>query len=204
MKKLAISLCSAVILTVASLFAYAQVVNPGGGGGSAITNYALETGGNLASLLASIGGNSASHTCATSFTNNGCLGQIDDDVKAPAAFLSQYPSGAVPLSISNTGTTSATTATLAAATSAKTWICGFSIRANANAAATNNSTVTGTVTGTLNFTQWTAPSASGLGITEMIFTPCVPSSAVNTGIAVISGAPGTGGIVSVSAWGYQL
>jgi len=115
-----------------------------------------------------------------------------------------YPVGAVPITASTTGTTGATTATLAASASIKTYICGFSIRANATAAATANSTVTGTVTGTLNYTQWTAPNASGLGITEQIFAPCIPSSAINTGIAVISAAPGTGGVVSVSAWGYQL
>src|SRR5882672_7330772 len=113
---------------------------------------------------------------------------------------SQYPFGAVPLTASATGTT----ATLAASASIKTYICGFSIRANATAAATANSTVTGTITGTLNYTQWTAPAASGLGITEQIFAPCIPSSAINTAIAVISAAPGTGGVVSVSAWGYQL
>jgi hypothetical protein len=117
---------------------------------------------------------------------------------------SQYPSGAVPVTASATGTTGATTATLAASASIKTYICGFSIRANATSAATANSTVTGTITGTLNFTQWTAPLASGIGLTEQVFMPCVPSSAINTGIAVISAAPGTGGVVSVSAWGYQL
>ncbi len=105
---------------------------------------------------------------------------------------------------SATGTTAATTATLSGASSVTTYICGFSIRANATAAATGNATVTGTVTGTLNFTQWTAPLASGLGIAEMIFTPCVPASAVNTSIAVVSAAPGSGGVVSVTAWGYKL
>lgn len=116
----------------------------------------------------------------------------------------QYPVGAIPETISATGTTGATTATLATNTTTTTYICGFSIRANATAAATGNATVTGTITGTLNFTQWTAPNASGLGVTEMIFAPCVPASAVNTSIAVISAAPGTGGVVSVTAWGYQL
>ncbi len=117
---------------------------------------------------------------------------------------SQYPFGAVPITASATGTTAATTATLAASVSIKTYICGFSIRANATAAVTANSTVTGTVTGTLNYTQWTAPLASGLGITEQVFAPCIPSSAINTAIAVVSAPPGTGGAVSVSAWGYQL
>lgn len=132
------------------------------------------------------------------------LNGINTNVAAPTAFSSQYPVGSIPITASNTGTTGATTATLAASASLKTYVCWFSIRANANAAVTADSTVTGTVTGTLHFTQWTAPNASGLGITEMIFNPCVPSSAINTGIAVISAAPSTGGVVSVSAGGYQL
>jgi hypothetical protein len=117
---------------------------------------------------------------------------------------SQYPAGSTPITVSATGTTGATTATLATGASVTTYICWMSIRANATAAATGNATVTGTITGTLNFTQWTAPLASGLGVTEMVFNPCVPASAVNTGIAVVSAAPGSGGTVSVSAGGYTL
>jgi hypothetical protein len=65
--------------------------------------------------------------------------------------------------------------------------------------------VTGTISGTLNFVQWTAPLASGLGITEPPIGPaCVPASAANTAIAVNSAAPGAGGTVTVTAWGYQL
>lgn len=118
--------------------------------------------------------------------------------------VSQYPATATPITASATGTTAATTATLAANATKTTYICGFAIRANATAAATGNATVTGTITGTLNFTQFTAPLASGIGLVEQTFSPCVPGSAVNTGLAVISAAPGTGGVVSVSAWGYQL
>jgi hypothetical protein len=56
----------------------------------------------------------------------------------------------------------------------------------------------------LNFTQWTAPLATGLGVTEPpIGAYCIPASAVNTAIAVVSAAPGTGGTVSVSAWGFR-
>lgn len=115
-----------------------------------------------------------------------------------------YPAGATPITASATGTTGATTATLATGASVTTYLCSMSIRANATAAATGNATVTGTITGTLNFTQWTAPLASGLGVTEMIFSPCVPASGVNTGIAVVSAAPGTGGVVSVTATGFTL
>lgn len=119
-----------------------------------------------------------------------------------AILSTQYPAGATPVTASATGTTAATTATLPAVAANYNFICGFAIRANATAAATANSTVTGTISGTLNFTQWTAPLASGVGITEERFSPCIPASAVNTGIAVVSAAPGSGGVVSVSAWGY--
>lgn len=116
-----------------------------------------------------------------------------------------FPSGATPITASAVGTTAATTATLAGVSGKTTYLCGFSIRANATAAATGNATVTGTITGTLNFTQWTAPLASGVGVTEPSIGPaCIPASAANTGIAVVSAAPGSGGTVSVSAWGYQL
>jgi hypothetical protein len=114
-----------------------------------------------------------------------------------------FPPGAIPVTASATGTTAATTATLPAVALQTTYICGFAIRVNATAAATGNATVTGTVTGTMNFTQWTAPAASGIGLVDHTFNPCIPGSSINTGIAVVSAAPGTGGIVSVSAWGYQ-
>lgn len=111
--------------------------------------------------------------------------------------------GGTPETASATGTTAATTATLATTSGLTTYICGFSIRANATAAATGNATVTGTITGTLNFTQWTSPNSTGIGVTEEVFVPCIPASATNTSIAVVSAAPGSGGVVSVTAWGYQ-
>lgn len=114
------------------------------------------------------------------------------------------PSRAVPITASATGTTAATTATLPAAPLQTTYLCGFAIRANATAAATGNATVTGVVTGTMNFTQWTAAAATGIGLVDHTFNPCIPSSSINTAVAVISAAPGSGGVVSVSAWGYQL
>lgn len=133
--------------------------------------------------------------------------QCDVSSLAPSSVLSlasQYPSGAIPITTSATGTTAATTATLAAGTTTTTYICGFTIRALATGAANGNATVTGTKTGTLNFTQWVAPLASGIGVVEERFTPCIPASGVNQAIAVISIAAGSGGITSVSAWGYQL
>lgn len=121
-----------------------------------------------------------------------------------AASAQTYPPRAIPITASATGTTGATTATLAASTSQTTYICGFAIYANATAAVTGNATITGLVTGTLNFTQFTAPLASGIGTVGHGFNPCLPASSINTAIAVVSAAPGSGGVISVSAWGFQL
>jgi hypothetical protein len=116
----------------------------------------------------------------------------------------QYPLGAIPITASATGTTAATTATLAALVGHTTYLCGFSIRANATGAVTGTATVTGVITGTMSFVQWTAPLASGIGIIEPNLGPlCISASGTNQAIAVVSAAPGSGGTVSVSAWGYQ-
>lgn len=200
---------------------------PVAGNGAAVTNatttgqYWVPTAG-LTSLRARISGYSAGtitvtgtpvngHNAQLAQVVNGTLGQQTAAASSPVTLASDknisstpYPIGATPITASTTGTTAATTATLAGSASVTTYICGFSIRANATAAATGNATVTGTVSGTLNFTQWTAPLASGLGVTEMVFNPCVPANATNTSIAVVSAAPGSGGVVSSTAWGYRL
>ena len=114
-----------------------------------------------------------------------------------------YPAGATAITASATGTTAATTATLAGASGKTTYICGYSIRANATSAATVTNTITGVITATLSSIMWIAPAASGLGVDEQIFSPCIPASGTNQAIAIVSGAPGTGGNVSAKGWGYQ-
>ncbi|WP_339485088.1 hypothetical protein, partial [Pseudomonas proteolytica] len=91
----------------------------------------------------------------------------------PTSAASQYPSGATPITASATGTTGATTATLAGAVGKTTYICSLSVRSNATAAVTGNVTVTGPSV-TLNYTHWTAPLASGIGVTEQVYWPCAP------------------------------
>jgi hypothetical protein len=122
--------------------------------------------------------------------------------------FSAYPIGATPVSASATGTTLATSATLPAVPGQTTYLCGFSIRANnTGPAVTGNATVTGMLGGTLNFTQYTPSTAGTIGVAplEPTLGPyCLPASAANTPIVVTSAPAGTGGIASVSAWGYQL
>lgn len=116
--------------------------------------------------------------------------------------ISQYPFGSTAVQNSTTGTTAATSTTLAATASVTNYVCSISIRANATATATGNATLSDG-TKTFNYTQWTAPTASGLGVVEQIFNPCYPASAVNIAWTLTSAAPGTGGVVSVAIAGYQ-
>ena len=161
------------------------------------TSCATVASGAVATTVANVNANGS----ATS-ANSSPVVIASDQAIIPVA-PNAYPASSTPITATATGTTAATTATMAATASVTNYLCGLSIRANATAAATGNATVTGTITGTINFTQWTAPAASGLGVIEEVFIPCVPASATNTAIAVISAAPGTGGIVSVTAWGYR-
>jgi hypothetical protein len=107
-------------------------------------------------------------------------------------------------SASATGTTGATTATVTPGNGQTFFLCGFSIRASANAVATGNATVTGLAGGTLNFTQSTGVNSTGVGISpvEPPLGDCIAGSAPGQAVAVNSAAPGTGGVVSVSMWGY--
>jgi hypothetical protein len=179
----------------------------GGGGGGAVT---------IADGADSALGATTDAACATDAGNCTAIALIKKGNQNTSAALPAgtnsvgnvgplaYPIGAVPYTSSATGTTGAVSAGLSGATSVTTYLCGFSIRANATAASTSNATVTGTISGTLNFQHWYAPSASGMGITEMIFAPCVPASGTNTTINVTLPAPGSGGAGSVSVWGYKL
>lgn len=119
------------------------------------------------------------------------------------AASSQYPAGATPVTATATGTTAATTATLPGVAGKTTYICGFTISADATTAVAGAATVTGTISGSLNFIQ-NVGAATAAGILIVPFNPCVPASAVNTGIAVVSAAAGIAGNTAVNAWGYQL
>lgn len=208
-------LCGATTTTLGATVADCAIINGSGqlttAGTDNITQWA---GSNLAAPTAPGVPQTTGLVPTVNVANTNANGQTTASGSSPVVIASDqsavpvsptpYPATAVPITASATGTTAATTATLTNVSGHLTYICGFSIRANATAAATGNATVTGTKTATMNFTQWTAPNASGLGVTEEVFSPCIPASAVSTSIAVVSAAPGTAGVVSVSAWGYSL
>jgi hypothetical protein len=116
---------------------------------------------------------------------------------------SQYPSGAVPLTATATGTTAATVATLSGTAGKTTYICGFTISADATTALAAAATVTGTISGSLNYIQ-NVGAATAAGVLTQTFNPCIPASATNTAIVITSAAAGLAGNTSVNGWGYQL
>lgn len=122
----------------------------------------------------------------------------------PTIPASDYPAAAVPITITATGTTGATTATLPGTSGKTTYICGFDIGADATAFTVGTATITGTITATMSFRQGVGAAASATFVTKHDFSKCIPASAQNTGIAVVSIAAGTGGNTIVTAWGYQL
>lgn len=130
------------------------------------------------------------------------IDQTTDGTTNGVRLTTQYPAGATPVTASATGTTVTITASLPAVASNYNFVCGYSIRANAAAATTVADTLSGVISGPMSSELWVAPAASGLGVDEQIFNPCIPGSAVNTAISAISGAPGTSGLVSSKIWGY--
>ena len=139
------------------------------------------------------------------------LGPAAASGAVPHVLSSQYPvnnNTTTPTAetISATGTSAAFTATLAVGTASQTvYICGAEIDAAATAGLAVAATITGTVTGTLNFVEEVSTlTGTGVGRNVYNFNPCIPASAANTTIVVHAGAAGSGGISSISAWGYLL
>jgi hypothetical protein len=116
---------------------------------------------------------------------------------------------ATPITASATGSTGAISATLAAAAGKFTYLCGFNYQGSQTTAAVSaNIVVTGTVTATMNFgfvNLVTGAASPQPPPVIQNFTPCVPSSAVNTPIVVTPPTLGAGAtLATVSVWGFQL
>lgn len=99
------------------------------------------------------------------------------------------------------GTTGAVAATLAGVAGKTTFICDFDISAIGGTAAVGPITITGLI-GSATFTYQMSSSAAGVTLSR-VFTPCIPASAVNTGIVITTTADGTATAVDVNAHGYQ-
>jgi hypothetical protein len=119
-----------------------------------------------------------------------------------------YPSGAIPITASATGSTGAVTASIPALANKTAVLCGF-IFTGTNATAANtatNLTVTGTAGGTMNFGFPTLAAGATVPNPQPIdesFLPCVPATSVNTAIAVNGPALGVGAtLATVTVWGF--
>jgi hypothetical protein len=118
-----------------------------------------------------------------------------------------YPSNSIPIVAGGTGTVGAVSATLPASTTGlTTFICSFVITsAGATAGSVGTATVATLVGGVSLPYVFIDPSA-GQGLVGVVFTPCVPAVALNTGITVTKPAFGGTGTpaVAVALTGYWL
>lgn len=119
-----------------------------------------------------------------------------------------YPSGATPVANSSANlAATAGAATLPAAVGKTTYLSGFEITsAGATAAGVVTPTVTGVLGGTLNYTLAVVAGATLQNPTlQVTFAPPLPSSAVNTAIAVNLPSLGAGSTnATVVAHGFQI
>jgi hypothetical protein len=107
------------------------------------------------------------------------------------------PTGSTQIVGNASGTTGAVVATLAASATQKTWLCSFNVSASGTGAV-GPITIAGLAGGSETF-QLTAP-----GSVSQTFSPCLPSSAINTAITITTTADATATAVNVNASGYQF
>jgi hypothetical protein len=140
------------------------------------------------------------YTTAASPTD-GCT-QVSKSNPLPVA-PSNSPAGTSIISGNASGTTGAVVGTLAAAANKITYICGFNVSAvNITGATAQTVTIAGIV-GASQVYQFSAPLTTPANPIGQTFTPCIPSSAVNTAITITTSADANGSAVDVNSWGFQ-
>jgi hypothetical protein len=106
---------------------------------------------------------------------------------------------ATPITGNATGSSGAVVGTLAASAGKTTYICGFNVSA-AGTGSVGPVTVAGLV-GSSQVYQATAGTAAV--VVSAQFSPCIPSSTVNTAITITTTADASATAVDVNSWGYQ-
>jgi hypothetical protein len=132
------------------------------------------------------------------------LGRVLVVQSAGSAGAAGFPTNATPVTGTATGTTGATAASIPAAATKTSYVCGFTITADATALATGTATLSGTISGSMSYIQSVQAVANGASVLNQTFAPCIPGSAVNTAITITSAAAGVGGNTTVNIWGYQI
>ena len=110
-----------------------------------------------------------------------------------------YPVGSTPILGVGTGTTGAVVGTLTGAATQTTYICGFDVSAIGGTATLGPIVIAGLLGG--SFTYQLASTTTCVTLNRT-FTPCIPSSAVNTNITVTTTADASASAVDVNSWGY--
>jgi hypothetical protein len=160
----------------------------------------INTGGAAASTLkinqASVGdeGRNSNKFCDAAYPFR-CL-----NVTANGALVPSVP--LAPITGNATGTTGAVVGTLAAAAGKFTYICGFNVSSIGGTATVGPVTIAGLV-GSSQIYQLPVNATAGQILVTQSFTPCIPSSAVNTAITVTTTADATATAVDVNSWGFQ-
>ena len=135
------------------------------------------------------------------YTTNGSNWQYTSPTTPLPVAPSAYPSGATAITGNASGTTGAVVGTLAAAANKFTYICGVHIDASGTGSI-GPITIAGIVGSSMIF-QATAGALGTNGLPTQTFSPCIPSSAVNTAITITTTADGTATAVNVNSWGFQ-
>lgn len=121
----------------------------------------------------------------------------------PASGNAGYISNATPVTNAGTGSTGAVAATLPAAATQFTYLCGFNISAVGSAAGSVGPIVVAGLKGGSQTYQLAAAATPAAGYLSQTFSPCLPGSAINTAISVTTTADATGTAIDVNAWGFQ-
>lgn len=127
-------------------------------------------------------------------------GTVNVRISSTSVQTSPIPLITTQIGGNGSGTTGAVVGTLAASATKLTYICDFDISAIGGTAAVGPVVVAGLVGGSKTYQL--SSSASGVVLSKS-FTPCVPSSAINTAITITTTADGTATAVNVNSTGYQ-
>jgi hypothetical protein len=130
--------------------------------------------------------------CAQSIGANGSNNCVD-------VIPGQLPPG-IAITGNGAGTTGAVVATLAASPTKLTYICDFDVSAIGGTASVGPITVAGLAGGSKVYQL--SSSATGTYLSKN-FTPCLPSSAVNTAITITTTAAAGATAVDVNSSGFQ-
>lgn len=130
-------------------------------------------------------------------------GTVAVRISSTSVQTSPIPPVNTPISGNATGSTGAVVGTLAAAAGKLTYICGFNVQAIGGTATSGPVTIAGLVGASQVYQTDVNSATQGKAIASASFTPCIPSSAVNTAVTVTTTANGTATAVNVNSWGYQ-